>query len=128
MKHIKKLVFITILGVGVFEQAARADQVTQDKIRQVIQKHQPDLHKVQNKEDLKKFLHPLIKDLKEAVKNAPNTPDYKKLKEALNAINADQIISIMNNLKTILNHLDADIRKTVVDAIPLAFRALLMIQ
>ena len=50
MKSIKKLALIAILGVGVFEQAARADQVTQDKIRQVIQHHQADLHKVKTKE------------------------------------------------------------------------------
>jgi len=127
MKNIKKYMLITILGAGIFGQSMHADQVTQDKIRKVIQAHQTDLNNVKTSEDLKKFLKPLIKDLRDAVKNAPNTPEYKKLKEALNALNPDQIVSICSNLKTILSHLDPDIKKTIIDAIPLTFRAFLMI-
>ncbi|MBI2344521.1 hypothetical protein HYV10_00415 [Candidatus Dependentiae bacterium] len=127
MKSIKTLVLAVILGAGIFEQAVQADQITQDKIRKVIQAHQAKLHEVKTSTDLKKFLTPLIKDLKTAVQHAPNTPEYKKLKEALNSMNTDQIVSIISNLKAILNCLDSDIRKTIIDAIPLAFRAILMI-
>lgn len=127
MKNIKKLILITVLGAGVLEQRVHADHATQEKIRAVIKAHEPKLHAVRTNDDLKKFLHPLIKDLREAVKHAPNTPEYKKLKEALQAINADQIISVIANLKTILNHLDADIKHTITNAIPMSFRAFLMI-
>ena len=89
------------------------------KIRNVIKAHEHRLNTLKTFDDLKKFLHVLIKDLKEALKNAPNTSEYKKLKDALNSMNPDQLVTIMGNLKTILNHLEPDIRSTIVDSIPL---------
>ncbi len=126
MKNIKKLILISVLGAGV-GQNVYADAATQAKIRVVIKSHENKLNTLKTSDDLKKFLHILVKDLKEALKNAPNTPEYKKLKEAVNGINPDQLVSVMGNLKTILNHLEPDIKSTIVDSIPMTFRALLMI-
>jgi hypothetical protein len=127
MKNIKKLILITVLGAGICQQNVYADAATQAKIRHVIKTHEHKLNTLKTSDDLKKFLHILIKDLKEALKHAPNTPEYKKLKDALNNMNPDQLVSIMTNLKTILNHLEPDIKNTIVDSIPMTFRALLMI-
>jgi hypothetical protein len=127
MKNIKKLILISVLGAGVCQQSVYADAATQAKIRNVIKAHEHKLNSLKTSDELKKFLHVLIKDLKEALKHAPNTQEYKKLKDALNSMNPDQLVSIMANLKTILNHLEPDIKNTIVDAIPMTFRALLML-
>ncbi len=127
MKNIKKLVLITIFTAGITQHVIHADPATQDRIRIVIKKHESKLQGIRTNDDLRKFLKVLITDLKEAVKNAPNTPEYKQLRDALNKINPDQITTLVGNLRIVLNNLDGDIRKTIIDAIPTTFRALLMI-
>lgn len=127
MKNIKKFILISVLGAGVCGQNVYADQATQAKIRAVIKSHQNKLNALKTSEDITNFLKILIKDLKEVLKNAPNTPEYKKLKEAVHGINPDQVMTIVTNLKTILNHLEADIRSTIVNSIPSTYRLFLQI-
>lgn len=126
MKNIKKLILITVLGAGVFQQNVYADAATQAKIRNAIKAHEAKLKAATSSlTDLKKVLHALIKDLKEALKHAPNTSEYKKLKEAVNSFNPEQLLNHLANLQTIINHLEPDLKNDLITSMPAIARIFL---
>ncbi len=126
MKSIKKVLLLTVFTTVIQVSQVSADPVIQKQIRDVVQKHQTKALIIKTKEELQKFLEALKKDVKDILKNAPNTTQYKELKKAIDQLNPKEMAANFDHIKIILKNVDQDIRDAILSFIPFQFKAFFM--
>lgn len=123
MKSIKKLLLLTAFTTIIQVSQIHPDAKIQKQIRDVIKKHQTKAQVIQTKDQLQKFLETLKKDLKDILKHAPNTTQYKELKKAVDQLNPKEMAVNFDHIKTILKNVDHDIKDSILSFIPFQFKA-----
>ena len=127
MKNIKKVLLLTALTGLIQVNQVYPDADIQKQIRDVVKKHQTKAQVIQTKDQLQKFLETLKKELKDILKNAPNTAQYKELKKAVDLLNPKEIATNFDHIKTILKNVDHDIKESILSFIPFQFKAFFLI-
>jgi polyribonucleotide nucleotidyltransferase len=123
MKSIKKILLFTVFTAMIQVSQVHPDAKIQKQIRDVVQKHQSKANIIKTKDELQKFLEILKKDLKDILKHAPNTTQYKELKKAIDQLNPKEMAANFDHIKTILKNVDSDIKDSILSFIPFQFKA-----
>ncbi len=127
VKSIKKMALLTIIVAGIHAASIYPDENIQKRIRLVVQKHQNKAQVIKTKDELQKFLTTLKNELKEILKDAPNTTQYKELKKAIENLNPKEMATNFDHIKTILKNVDKDIKESILNFIPFQFKTFFMV-
>lgn len=127
MSTSKKIALYSMLMIMISTIQIHSDGNTQTKIREIVKKHQSKAQVIKSKEELQKFLETIKKEFKDALKDAPNTQQYKDLKKSVDLLNPKEITTNLDHFKTILKNVAQDIKEAILAFMPFQFRAFLMI-
>lgn len=118
MKTIQKLFLLSVLGLGVYVNQALADEVTDNKIHQVVSDH---INSVQagDTKALADALEKIKIDVSDIIKNSSDSDKYSTLHAALCKLDPTAMYAAIGHLKTVLANVPTHTKELVLQKYPI---------
>lgn len=129
MKSFNKILLLTVLGFGAYVSEIKADAEIQTKIHKAIEAKianlgtKPTSNEKESQAALVKILTEIKVDLLEILQSAPDTPQYKKLKTAVDQLKPANMLAMIGHIKTILANIDEKTKALILQQIPEKFHS-----
>lgn len=118
MKSIQKLFLLSVLGLGVYVNQALADEITDNKIHQVVSDHISSIQGGDTKA-LADALEKIKADVSVIIKNSPDSEKYSTLDAALCKLDPTAMYAAIGHLKTVLANVPAHTKDLIMKKYPI---------
>lgn len=122
MNYLQKLFMLTVLGLGVYVNEVLPNEDIQAKIHRIIEQKSLSFSGTKGDGELAKLLSAIQDDLKQVLKSAPDTAQYKQLKEAVNGLNPSNLLTMIGYVRTILANIDPKTKTLIMEHVPAKFK------
>lgn len=122
MNYLQKLFMLTIFAQGVCVVEARPDNDIQDKIHKVIEEKTLSFTGTKGEGELVSLLTAIQDDLKQVLSSAPDTAQYKQLKDAVHNLNPSNLLTMIGYVRVILANIDPKTKSLILNHVPAKFR------
>ena len=120
MKSFNKIFFLTVLGLGVYVSEARSNDEIQDKIHKKVEARVSTLAGTgkPSTQQVIELLTALKTDLLEVLETAPDTTQYKQLKQAVEKLEPSKMLAMVGQVRIILANIGEQTKTLILEHIP----------